>query len=161
MCGTPSYLDLEVITKRGHDRRDDHWSLDVLIFEMITGTKPFSEKNTLKLFNIIIKGEFWCTTNGLGTESKDLVYNLLMVQAKTRLGGLSEGNKDIYDHAWFEDIDFGRLLSRKIKSLWKYEVRYIFDVSNFGVFNGEADEEGNNKPIYSEEHKMFEGIIWG
>jgi len=161
MCGTPSYLAPEVITQRGHNKGADHWSFGVLIFEIITGTKPFSHKNTLKLFNNICKGKFSSTTNGLSTEAKDLVYKLLMVQAKKRLGSLSGGNKDIYDHAWFEDIDFGRLLSREIRSPWKPEVRDTFDVKNFGVFNGEADEEENNKPLCPEEHEMFEAIIWG
>ena len=72
-----------------------------------------------------------------------------MVQALVSLSG---GNKDIYDHAWFEDIDYGRLLSSEIKSPWKPEIRDTFDVKNFGVFNGEEEEEGNNKPIYPEEH---------
>ena len=160
-CGTPSYLAPEVITQRGHNKGADHWSFGVLIFEIITGTKPFFHKNTLKLFNNICKGKFSSTTNGLSTEAKDLVYKLLMVQAKKRLGSLSGRNKDIYDHAWFEDIDFNRLLSREIKSPWKPEARDAFDVKNLGVFNGEADEEENNKPLNPEEHEMFEALIWG
>ena len=127
---------------------------------MITGTKPFYHKNTLKLFNNICKGKFSSTTNGLSIQAKDLVYKLLRLQAKKILGSLSGGNKDIYDHTWFEDIDFGRLLSREIRYPWKPEVRDTFDVNNVVVFKEFAHEEENNKPIYPEEHEMFEALIW-
>jgi protein kinase A len=37
LCGTPLYLPPEVILNRGHNSSADHWSLGVLIYEMMAG----------------------------------------------------------------------------------------------------------------------------
>jgi len=41
LCGTPGYLPPEVVMTRGHNASADHWSLGILIFELISGESPF------------------------------------------------------------------------------------------------------------------------
>merc|ERR1711936_895236 len=41
-CGTPEYVAPEVILNKGHDISADYWSLGVLMFELLTGTPPFT-----------------------------------------------------------------------------------------------------------------------
>lgn len=43
-CGTPEYVAPEVILNKGHDISADYWSLGVLMFELLTGTPPFTGK---------------------------------------------------------------------------------------------------------------------
>ena len=53
VCGTPEYLAPEILLEQGYDKMVDWWSLGILIFEMATGYRPFSNKNRDKLFEDI------------------------------------------------------------------------------------------------------------
>ena len=60
LCGTPLYIAPEVILNRGHNAGADHWSLGVMIYEMICGFTPFysSGMDQAALFAAIVKGKF-------------------------------------------------------------------------------------------------------
>ena len=45
----------EVILNKGHDISADYWSLGVLMFELLTGTPPFTGTDPMKTYNIILK----------------------------------------------------------------------------------------------------------
>ncbi len=42
ICGTREYLAPEVLKGKGYDTSCDWWAFGCLIYEMITGTNPFS-----------------------------------------------------------------------------------------------------------------------
>ena len=53
---THNYLfGLQVILNKGHDISADYWSLGVLMFELLTGTPPFTGTDPMKTYNIILK----------------------------------------------------------------------------------------------------------
>ena len=45
-----------MILNKGHDISADYWSLGVLMFELLTGTPPFTGTDPMKTYNIILKG---------------------------------------------------------------------------------------------------------
>ena len=54
LCGTPEYLAPEILTEAGHDHSVDYWSLGILIYEMLAGKPPLTERNQEKLFELIM-----------------------------------------------------------------------------------------------------------
>lgn len=55
MIGTPSYLSPEQIESGASDGRSDQFSLAVVIYEVLTGQKPFDSENISALFYQICK----------------------------------------------------------------------------------------------------------
>ena len=41
LCGTLDYLPPEMVAKRTHTAKVDHWALGVLTYEFIVGSAPF------------------------------------------------------------------------------------------------------------------------
>lgn len=56
--GTPEYMAPEQISDvKGVDARADVFSVGVMLFELVTGRKPFADEDLLELFNRISKGQ--------------------------------------------------------------------------------------------------------
>ncbi|GAA4017184.1 serine/threonine-protein kinase [Actimicrobium antarcticum] len=53
LLGTPNYMSPEQATGREVDRRTDIYSLGAVMFEMLTGRKPFQSRDTDKLLHLI------------------------------------------------------------------------------------------------------------
>lgn len=106
MCGTPDYLAPEIITGRGHDTAVDWWSLGVLIFEMLAGYPPFTDKDMGTLFRKIQEPERLLLPPDFSQEAADLVRRLLVVDPSRRLGNIHPDVSDIQTHPWFRPINW-------------------------------------------------------
>ncbi|CAK9296595.1 unnamed protein product [Gordionus sp. m RMFG-2023] len=129
-CGTPDYMAPEVISnKSGYGKEVDWWGLGVLIYEMTTGTAPFSptgpgigpgggfmmlgtsSENTM---SNILKGNYKIPKYLAGSKVADIIKNLLQVNPFLRLGVLEFDARDVVHHPWFDNINWMNVYRKTI-----------------------------------------------
>jgi len=162
LCGTPLYIAPEVILNRGHDMAADHFSFGCLIYEMVVGQTPFYEDGVdqISLFKSIARGEYPDPHPGLMSEAgRDICRGLLQTDPSHRLGSLSDGFKGIFRHAWFDDLDFGKLRAKEVKAPWTPEVKDALDGSCFDDWSHLDDKGKQRYPAISrEENALFKAF---
>jgi len=97
-CGTPLYLAPEMIKEVGHDEYLDIWCLGILMFELITGSLPFTGKSVESVSGNILKNRIvW--PNDINPDEKDLLNKILKTNPTERLS-----LKGILAHPYFTKV---------------------------------------------------------
>ncbi|XP_078660527.1 cGMP-dependent protein kinase 1-like isoform X1 [Branchiostoma floridae x Branchiostoma belcheri] len=139
-CGTPEYVAPEIILNKGHDYSADVWSLGILMFELLTGTPPFSGSDPMKTYNLILKGidavEF---PRKIGKNANNLIKKLCKENPSERLGYQKNGMNDIKKHKWFQGFDWDGLTTQSTQPPIVPKVRGPQDTSNFDKYSRETD----------------------
>ncbi|XP_037711282.1 cGMP-dependent protein kinase, isozyme 2 forms cD4/T1/T3A/T3B isoform X1 [Drosophila subpulchrella] len=140
-CGTPEYVAPEVILNRGHDISADYWSLGVLMFELLTGTPPFTGSDPMRTYNIILKGidaiEF---PRNITRNASNLIKKLCRDNPAERLGYQRGGISEIQKHKWFDGFYWWGLQNCTLEPPIKPAVKSVVDTTNFDDYP--ADPEG-------------------
>jgi protein kinase A len=148
----------EIILSRGYDKSADNWSFGALVYEMIIGYSPFYTANIdqSSLFKRIIEGSFRfpyrCKAS---SESKDLIYRLLVQNPSKRLGSLSGGDYDIRSHPWLASLKRFNMITKQIKPPWKPRIKSTFDSSHFDCFRHMNDKQVANLPPLRQSEQAF------
>ncbi|KAI9257832.1 camp-dependent protein kinase 2 [Helicostylum pulchrum] len=153
LCGTPDYLAPEIIQSKGYGRAVDWWSLGVLVFEMLAGFPPFYDDDHLKLYEKILAGRVKYPQYFI-PNSKDLLKRLLTSDLTKRYGNLKDGSEDIKRHAWFQGVDFNRVLARQIRPPYVPSIRGEGDASHFDRYP-ETDEQYGNETATDPFRNLF------
>ncbi|XP_041666926.1 cGMP-dependent protein kinase 1-like [Cheilinus undulatus] len=139
-CGTPEYVAPEIILNKGHDSSADCWSLGILVFELLSGSPPFSGSDPMKTYNIILRGidmiEF---PKKITKSAANLIKRLCRDNPSERLGNQKNGVKDIQKHKWFEGFNWDGLRQGTIDSPFTPTVDGPLDNSNFDFFPEDSD----------------------
>ncbi|XP_060728434.1 cGMP-dependent protein kinase 1a isoform X1 [Tachysurus vachellii] len=134
-CGTPEYVAPEIILNKGHDISADYWSLGILMYELLTGSPPFSGPDPMKTYNIILRGidmiEF---PKKITKNAANLIKKLCRDTPSERLGNLKNGVKDIQKHKWFEGFNWDGLRKGTLTPPIIPTVTSATDTSNFDSF---------------------------
>jgi len=148
LCGTPEYLAPEIILSKGHAKGVDYWTFGILIYEMLFQKTPFSFNgfDQMALFKEIL------LTNIVypHSPSKDvaMLINGLLRKTKTlRLGCLAGGSTDVFQHSWFQKINFEELVNKVSEAPWIPPLKNEMDASNFATIKdsgNDSDEVGND-----------------
>uniref|UniRef100_A0A8C3LHI3 cGMP-dependent protein kinase n=1 Tax=Chrysolophus pictus TaxID=9089 RepID=A0A8C3LHI3_CHRPC len=139
-CGTPEYVAPEVILSKGHDFSVDFWSLGILVYELLTGSPPFSGADQMTTYNLILKGiEKLDFPRTITRRPEDLIRRLCRQNPTERLGNLRNGINDIKKHRWLNGFNWDGLKLRKLASPLKRELSGPTDYSYFDSY---PPEEG-------------------
>uniref|UniRef100_A0AAY4D482 cGMP-dependent protein kinase n=1 Tax=Denticeps clupeoides TaxID=299321 RepID=A0AAY4D482_9TELE len=140
-CGTPEYVAPEIILNKGHDISADYWSLGILMYELLTGSPPFSGPDPMKTYNIILRGidmiEF---PKKITKNAANLIKKLCRDNPSERLGNLKNGVKDIQKHKWFEGFNWEGLRKGTLTPPIIPDVSSPTDTSNFDSFPEDNDD---------------------
>ncbi|PSR70509.1 hypothetical protein PHLCEN_2v13660 [Hermanssonia centrifuga] len=136
-CGTPEYLAPEILSGQGYNKTIDWWTLGVLLYEMLSGLPPFYDENTDQMYQKILQNPL-VFGDEIGSQARSILTGLLTRDPTQRLG--VNGADEIKKHPFFaKNIDFDKLLAKKIQPPFKPSVASPVDVSNFDtVFTAEA-----------------------
>ncbi|BES94646.1 cgmp-dependent protein kinase [Nesidiocoris tenuis] len=134
-CGTPEYVAPEVILNRGHDKAVDYWALGILMHELLTGAPPFSAKDPMKTYTLILKGiESVSFPRHVTRTAQNLIKKLCKDVPGERLGSHHGGISDIKKHKWFQGFDWSGLELRTLSPPITPKICGPTDTSNFDKF---------------------------
>lgn len=155
MCGTPDYLAPEIINGKGHDTAVDWWSLGVLIFEMLAGYPPFTDKDMGTLFRKIQEPEKLIIPVDFSQEASDLVRRLLVADPTSRLGNIHPDIADIRTHPWFRSVHWEQIIARASTGPIIPAVQHPGEM---GTFQEEPSQENNAPfmPIPEDVQRIFD-----
>ncbi|XP_033947961.1 cGMP-dependent protein kinase 2 [Pseudochaenichthys georgianus] len=139
-CGTPEYVAPEIILNKGHNFSVDFWSLGILVFELLTGSPPFSGSDQMMTYTFILKGiEKMDFPKKITKRPDDLIRKLCRRNPSERLGNLKNGITDIKKHRWFSGFNWEGLKVRTLPSPLKRELSGPTDHSYFDVYPPDED----------------------
>eukprot|EP00112_Aurelia_sp_Birch-Aquarium-sp1_P000996 Seg1095.24 transcript_id=Seg1095.24/GoldUCD/mRNA.D3Y31 product="Ribosomal protein S6 kinase beta-1" pseudo=true protein_id=Seg1095.24/GoldUCD/D3Y31 len=128
-CGTIEYMAPEILTRHGHGKAVDWWSLGTLMYDMLTGAPPFCADNRKRTIEKILKGKL-VLPQYLTFEAKDLLRKLLKRHPHSRLGGTDDAVA-VKAHPFFRTTNWTELLDRKVTPPFTPSVTSDLDVSQF------------------------------
>ncbi|XP_041348214.1 ribosomal protein S6 kinase beta-1-like isoform X2 [Gigantopelta aegis] len=160
-CGTIEYMAPEILTRSGHGKAVDWWSLGALMFDMLTGAPPFTAENRKKTVDKILKAKLSLPPY-LTNEARGLIKRLLRKSPVDRLGGGIDDAKPVKSHAFFRHINWSDLLAHRVEPPFKPNVTGDEDVSQFDTkFTKQTPVDSPDDSYLSESaNQVFVGFTY-
>nr|CAB3265768.1 ribosomal protein S6 kinase beta-2-like [Phallusia mammillata] len=160
-CGTIEYMAPEVLTRSGHNKAVDWWSLGALMFDMLNGAPPFTAENRKKTIEKVLRGKLTLPPY-LTADAKDILKKLLKRHAPSRLGASLDDDKAVRRHPFFKQINWEQLLARKVEPPFKPPLKNEEDVSLFDTkFTKQSPVDSpDNCPLSESANQVFQGFTY-
>jgi len=129
-CGTIEYMAPEILTRTGHGKAVDWWSLGALMYDMLTGAPPFTAENRKKTIEKILKGKLNLPPY-LTPDARDLIKKLLKRQINLRLGSGLADAEPIKCHPFFKHINWADVIGKKLDPPFRPVLTSEDDTSQF------------------------------
>uniref|UniRef100_A0A8D8VED7 Ribosomal protein S6 kinase n=1 Tax=Cacopsylla melanoneura TaxID=428564 RepID=A0A8D8VED7_9HEMI len=160
-CGTIEYMAPEILTRSGHGKAVDWWSLGALMYDMLTGAPPFTADNRKKTIEKILRGKLILPPY-LTPDARELIRKLLKRQVGQRLGSTPNDGEAVRVHPFFRSINWGDVLSRKLEPPFKPSLTGEDDVSQFDTkFTRQTPVDSPDESLLSESANLvFQGFTY-
>ncbi len=116
LCGTPSYVAPEVLTKKGYTSKVDLWSAGVILYVCLCGFPPFSDqlgppslKEQILQAKYAFYSPYW---DKIDDSVLHLISNLLVLNPDERYN-----IDEALNHPWFNDIQQQSSVSLELQRL--------------------------------------------
>ncbi|XP_013392365.1 ribosomal protein S6 kinase beta-1 [Lingula anatina] len=129
-CGTIEYMAPEILTRSGHGKAVDWWSLGALMYDMLTGAPPFTAENRKKTIDKILKAKLNLPPY-LTNEARSLIKRLLKKNVQERLGSGPDDANPIKAHAFFRHFNWDDCVNHRTEPPFKPNIASEDDVSQF------------------------------
>ena len=115
VVGTAEYLAPEMLTsKEGYDHRATLWSLGVFLYELLTGSPPFTSNNRSLLFSMITAGfKRFSFPSKLSPNAVEIIQMLCRVNPKQR-----PSLEMIRKFMWFSGFSWEDLRAKVLPAPW-------------------------------------------
>ncbi|KAM7108585.1 LOW QUALITY PROTEIN: ribosomal protein S6 kinase beta-2 [Ciconia maguari] len=123
-CGTIEYMAPEILVRSGHNRAVDWWSLGALMYDMLTGSPPFTAENRKKTIDKILRASWFCRHN-LTPDARDHAPRRYLPSPPPPPPGF------VYKQPFFRHINWEDLLARRLDPPFKPCLQSEEDVSQF------------------------------
>lgn len=160
-CGTIEYMAPEILTRSGHGKAVDWWSLGALMFDMLTGMPPFTADNRKNTIDAILKGKLNIPAY-LAADSRDLIRRLMKRQVSQRLGSGPSDGQAVRSHSFFKNVNWDDVLARRLDPPIKPVLRSEDDVSQFDTkFTKQIPVDSPDDSTLSESANLiFQGFTY-
>ncbi|KAI3382636.1 hypothetical protein SNEBB_005380 [Seison nebaliae] len=135
-CGTIEYMAPEILLRTGHGKEVDWWSLGALMFDMLTGSPPFTSSNRKATIDKILSGRPSYPVF-LSTAAKRLMRNLLKRHPHERYTA-----QEIKEDNFFAPLRWDDVVKQKIRAPYQPILKSVDDTSSFDTrFTNEPPTE--------------------
>ena len=129
-CGTIEYMAPEILLRHGHDKSVDWWSFGALMFDMLTGSPPFTAENRKKTIDKIVSAKLLVPPY-LTNEARDLIKKLLKKKPSMRYGSGPDDALPLKNHPFFRQYNWENVYNRLYEPPYKPTLKSEEDVSQF------------------------------
>lgn len=160
-CGTVEYMAPEILSRTGHGRAVDWWSLGALLFDMLTGSPPFTAGSRKKTMEKILKARPELPSY-LTNEAKDLIRRLLKKRVDMRLGAGPTDAEEIKRHPFFRHVNWNDVADRRLDPPIKPILDGDDDASQFDTqFTRQPPVDSPDDSMLSESvNQVFQGFTY-
>jgi serine/threonine-protein kinase Psk1 len=114
----------------------DYWAMGILLFELLTGSPPFTGPNNRLISDRIVKTKLKLPYY-LSPDAKDIITKLLKKVPTARLGAKEGDIQKIKSHRFFRKIDWKKLENRELDPPIRPIITDPAEAENFPRFNAQ------------------------